>query len=142
MTIASRSRIPTDTSVDRREIPRLERRAQQQDEGGRDHDVNGGSGDRHQKFFPRLLGNAFELRHAADRQQCHRRCGHAEPARHEDVAELMGHHARKKQQHEHQRIPCCFSSARRVAGEENPGQEQQECDVDPYRGARNRADID
>jgi hypothetical protein len=43
---------------------------------------------------------------------------------------------------------CCailigiVGSLSRVAAEENPGQEQQECDVDPYRGARNRADIE
>ena len=85
------------------EIAAVERSAEEQHEHRRDHDVDRGSRDRDQELLPRLLGNAFELRDAADRQQRHGRRGDAEPARHEDVAELVRHHAGEQQQHEGKR---------------------------------------
>ena len=65
-----------------------------------DGDVDQRAGDGDEEFLARLLRDALELRHAADRQQRHIGRRHAESARGEDVAELVQQHAEEQQHHE------------------------------------------
>ncbi len=128
--------------IDAGEVAAVDRGAEQQHQRGRDHDVDRRARHRHQELLPGLFGDALEVRHAADRQQRHRRRGHAKAARHENVAELVRHHATEQQQHESKRVERRFGAAGGVAGKENPAQKQQERDVQADDRAGDRADID
>ena len=66
---------------------------------------------------------------------------HAEGAGGEDVAELVQQHAEEQQHHEDEAVPCGRRPARGVAGGENPGEKQQEGEVDADDRARHSADI-
>jgi hypothetical protein len=89
----------------------------------------------------RLLRDALELGDAADRQQRHIGRRHAEGARGEDVAELVQQHAQEQQHHEHEAVPGGGGAALAVAGGEDPGEKQQESEVDAHDRARHPADI-
>ena len=105
------------------------------------HDVDQRAGDRDEEFLPRLFRDALELSHPADRQQRHVGRRHAEGAGREDVAELVQQHAEKQQHHENEAVPCGGGAARGVARGENPGEKQQEGEVDADDGAGHLADI-
>src|SRR5215475_1203529 len=87
------------------------------------------------------MRNAFELGHAADRQQGHVRRWYVESARRENVAELMQQHAQKQKNHEDEAVPGGRGSPRRVARGENPREKQQEGEVYANDGSRDLADI-
>ena len=91
----------------------LDVRAGDENERDGDHDVHQRAGDGDQEFLARLLGDALEPRHAADRQQRHVRRRDAERARREDVAELVRQHAGKQQDQEGESLPRRFRTARR-----------------------------
>jgi hypothetical protein len=107
-----------------------------------DHHVHQRSGDGDQELLPRLLRDALEPSHAADRQQHHVGRRHAERARGEDMAELVRHHAGEQQQHEGERLPGRFRPARDPARHEDPAQEQNEGDVHENRRSGDPADIE
>ncbi len=110
-------------------------RAGQQDQCAGDDDIHERAGDGDEEFLAGLFGNALELRDAADRQQRHKGRRHAEIARGEDVAELVQQHARNSSTMKVRLSKAGRGAARGVAGEEDPGQKQQERDVHPDDGA-------
>ena len=111
------------------------------DQQNGDDDVHQRAGDGDEEFLPRLLRNALELGDAADRQQRHIRRRHAEGAGGEDVAELVQQHAQEQQHHESETVPGGGGAALGIAGGEDPGEKQQEGQVDAHHRARHFADI-
>ena len=57
------------------------------------------------------------------------------------MAELVQKHAEKKQDHENKTVPRRCGTARGVARSKNPGEKQQEGDMNADDGARYLADI-
>ena len=99
-TAASRSTSETCALSTAERSPALSRAPASSDQADGDRDVDQRAGDRDQEFLARLLRDALEPRHAADRQQRHVGRRDAEGARREDVAELVRQHAGEQQQQE------------------------------------------
>ena len=111
------------------------------DQHRRDHDIDERPGDGDEKFLPRFFRNALELRHTADRQKGYVRRRHAEGASGKNMTELVQQYAEEQKQHKHKAIPGRRGASRGVAGCEDPGEKQQEGEVDADNGACHLADI-
>ena len=95
------------------------------------HNVHQRTGERNDQFLPRIVRHPLQPRHAANGQERNVRRANAEAARGQRVAELVQQHAAEKRQQEHHAPRRRRRAAELVVAEPDPGQEQQECEVQP-----------
>ena len=124
--------------VEPRQIGGIERAdEQQQDEG--DDEIDRRSGDGDGEFLRRLLRHRLQAGDAADRQQRDFRRLNAVAARDEDVAELVQHDADEDEDDEDEAVARRRRSALLPGAEADPGEQQQEGDVNLHRRAAEAA---
>ena len=124
--------------VEPRQIGGIERAdQQQQDEGDDEIDRRPGDGDG--EFLRRLLRQRLHAGDAADRQQRDFRRLNAVAARDENVAEFVQHDADEDEDDEDEAVARRRRPALLPGAEADPGEQQQEGDVDLHRRAAEAA---
>ncbi len=127
--------------VDLGELGGLER-AQHRDKYEADEEIDRGPGQRDDQLLARIGRQARHAGDAANRQQRHLGRLDAVAAGGEDVAELVQNHAGEDENDEQRRVERRTPAVARVSAEGDPGEEQEEGDVDLDRGSAEAADGD
>ena len=117
-----------------------EARIQEQDEHRRDDHVHRRTGERHDDLLARIFRHALKAGEPANRKQRDVRRADAVAARGERVAELMRHDAGEKRQDEGHALDRCLRAALLVVRDRDPGEKQEERDVDADFRAEQPAD--
>jgi hypothetical protein len=116
--------------------------SERQHENEADDEIDRGASERNDELLPRVGRHALHAGHAPNRQQGH--CGRADAvaAGRKDVAELVQHHAGEDEDDEEGAVERGACAALPPGAEGDPGEQQEEGDVDPDLGAAAAADGD
>ncbi len=124
--------------VEPRQIGGVERADQQQQDDG-DDEIDRRPGDGDGEFLRRLVRHRLQAGDAADRQQRDFRRLNAVAARDENVAELVQHDADEQEDDEDEAVARRRRAALLPGAEADPGEQQQEGDVNLHRRAAEAA---
>src|ERR1700757_1931168 len=108
---------------------------------GNDH-INKGPGNGDNEFLPRLVRDATESRHTADRQQSNVRRLYTESPCRECVAELMQEYAGEQRQDKKHPLDSASEPRHLIVAEPNPNEKYQEGQVDSHFNPENRSDFE
>jgi hypothetical protein len=115
-------------------------RAGRDDQDEADDEIDHGPGQRDDELLPRIRRQSRHAGDAPDGQQRHLRRLDAIAPGGDDMTELVQHHAGEEEYDEERALDRRARAAPSPGGERNPGEEQEEGDVDLDRCAAEAAD--